>query len=399
MTSRNTRNSSASAKRQTSSPKRSSATKRNRPEPRKDDSSDNRDNLGTWSVYELRAAWILHGKDDALMKNKTKKGMIDALMSSSINWEKLDLDAVESVQKLLKRQEEQEPADEKEFKQEVEEIEKACSETEKTSDIAALASQIIKSLQRKEEQKGKTSETLIDQKINIFARKYNLKTSWVKRVAENQFVSIQEARINDALSSTNIASQSTSGISVTTGTKRTKIPEDYAEYNRLITILMECRVFFEIQEAHQDHSYTTYMRDYAYKLLTPAGAFCLDELVRSEKAQWWPLGDKALARLPFIIATHRKTTIDSCAKCGSLEHHVDFCPSSNLIYHAMPNNSNSKSMPPPANRPPFPSRTTQAMCRFYMSKKGECPNKNCPFNHKCPNCNWIKTHKFNCSRK
>ena len=375
----------------------------------KPDTSDE-ENLRTWSREDIQALAVIEGMDLQQAIDSTTKSLRDYLASLNLGrrWDSVNDQGLQTVRDMITREEARTAPKETDEKHiEVDTIPlmrqaTAVNGINQEQKLISMAAELIRQSRVEVAPQGTNpQETQKEKAIKAFAQRYNLKLNWVKKVAQNEYVSIQEARINDALATSAITNgPGGHSIAIQSG-RRSKIPGDYAEYSRLLSILMEARSIFGLQVACGDNQYTVFMRDYVYRLLTPVGAFAVDELVRSSNAAWWPLNSITLAKLPFLVAIHKKDA-KTCIKCGAVEHTMEFCPNGELIYHAkVPQKTFHKTPPPYQNiqqRPTPGPAQDKPLCRWFMETPDNCRNRNCKFNHKCPACTWIKKHRPGCTR-
>ena len=368
-------------------------------------------NLLTWKFSDLRALAMLQGvHDDEKCRTLTPNSLVDLIIkdANEETWRHAKSKNLSALSKVLEDAEESKampptPSRRRQIEEnENTELDTAPEPTiipeEKEQELSsnALAIAVIQALSNSNQRQAQTQGTPNDKKITDFCAKYNLKESFVKKISSDLYVSIQDARINSALSTSQISEKS-NGVHISTN-KRNKIPADYGEYSALLSIIMEARSIFQVPTRNGDVEFSTFMRDYAYKFLSPIGAFAVDETIRSQNSIWWPPSAKASLKIAFLISIWKKPEAASCHTCGALEHTQEFCSNSALIFAKplpsgrSPNMNNSL----PREYKPINERE---LCKHFISKRGECTRSNCVFNHKCPSCNWIKKHKNTCNRK
>ena len=380
-----------------------------------DENEATKSNLLTWKFTDLRALAMLQGThDDAKCSTMTPNQLIDLIMKDANDetWKHAQSPNLASISKILEQVEDStsKPPPAPRYPAPVIEIEeeaKLIPEPGSNQDTAAAAVAAFQAISKAFsngalQSHGQGNQLQIatdeDKRTTEFTAKYNLKKTFVEKIAANLYVSIQDARVNSALANSIISEKGEgTGVHISSA-KRNKIPGDFAEYSQLLSIIMEARLLFQVPGRSADVEFLNFMRDYSYKFLTPIGSFSVDEAVRSQNDSWWPPSPKTLLRITFLISMHKKSDATTCYVCGALEHAGEFCSSAALIF-AKPFSFNKPTPPIVHHQNPFKPVSERELCRHFMNKKGACTRSNCTFNHKCSACGWIKKHNSTCNRK
>lgn len=253
---------------------------------------------------------------------------------------------------------------------------------------------------------------LTNKYVRNLATKYRVSVRTVERIQQGAFVSIAEASpiLSGVYGDGSVAKGVDGSLKIASVALR-EVPTEFGDFEPPLDII------FKIEDELQDgqrapelhvfpearQPYKVFLRDVAFKVLTPLGVLAIDAIMRCESSlSHTPLYPPSLAtmmRLLPLFAVHARSTV-CCNVCGLLDHPSEAC-SYREVYRATKSSTPRGALHGVGNTKKSKEQSKE-QCRLFMSRSEKCRfGTNCKFLHACPFCNSedATEHKSNCKRK